>query len=111
MVLLPDQQSSPVDSQNGGIEPVDAEQVCMVNDRHYQGPHAVPVGEKTYYGCCQGCVAKLNRSPAVRTATDPVTGKTVDKATAIIGALPDGTVHYFESEKTLARYDPSLETN
>jgi len=28
----------------------------------------------------------------------------VDKATAVIAALPDGSVLYFESEKTLEEY-------
>ena len=39
-----------------------------------------------------------------RAATDPVTGAKVDKATAVVGALPDGSVRYFESEKTLRQF-------
>lgn len=113
VVFLPQiQQGNPIAFQDGAIEPIAAKYVCMVNDQHYEGIQIeVPVEDKTYYGCCQGCVAKLKNSPDVRTATDPVTGNTVDKSTAVIGALLDGSVRYFESETTLARYDPASEAN
>lgn len=95
-------QQAPADS----TERIEAKYVCMVNDQHYKGIQIeVPVGDKTYYGCCQGCVTTLKMDPESRTATDPVTGAKVDKATAVIGALPDGTVRYFESEKTLKQFD------
>jgi len=41
----------------------------------------------------------------VRQAVDPVSKKTVDKATAVIGAQPDGSVLYFENAANLARYN------
>ena len=50
------------------------------------------------------CKERLAKDPASRSAVDPVTGKSVDKATAIIAAQPDGKVLYFESEKTLTQY-------
>ena len=40
----------------------------------------------------------------LRVATDPVSGKPVDKAEAVIGELPDGKVFFFESEKSLEVY-------
>lgn len=89
------------------IERIDNVYVCMVNDLHYQDVQIeVPVGEKTYYGCCQGCVTTLKMDPESRAATDPVSGAKVDKATAVVGALPDGSVRYFESEKTLEQFRP-----
>jgi YHS domain-containing protein len=41
---------------------------------------------------------------ATGSATDPVTGRAVDKATALIAATPDGRVLYFESAQTLSRF-------
>ena len=80
----------------------------MVNDRYFDSLQIdVPVGDKMYYGCCQGCVKALKNKPEVRQATDPVTGAKIGKATATIGALPDGTVRYFESKETLKQYDPT----
>ena len=84
---------------------VAANTVCMVNDQ-YMGREqiAVPVGDKTYFGCCADCKAKLEKNESMRTGTDPVTGKPVDKASAVIGRDEQGKVFYFESEATLARY-------
>jgi YHS domain-containing protein len=51
------------------------------------------------------CKERLTKDVEARTAVDPVTGKKVDKATAVIAAQADGKVLYFESEKTLAQYE------
>ena len=59
---------------------------------------------RTYYGCCAMCKERLEKDASVRSAVDPVTGKTVDKATAVIAAQPDGKVLYFESQETLEKY-------
>ena len=40
----------------------------------------------------------------MREAVDPISGKQVDKAKAVIGAKPDGKVLYFENEKTFSAY-------
>ncbi|MFN8545034.1 MAG: hypothetical protein U0807_12640 [Candidatus Binatia bacterium] len=84
---------------------VPAQQVCMVNDTHLPKDQIpVAVGGKTYFGCCEMCKDRLASDAAIRQATDPVSGKKVDKATAVIGAKPDGKVLYFESEKTFHTY-------
>ncbi len=71
----------------------------MINNKDMGKPQLpVPVGEKIYYGCCEMCVKNINENVKVRYAVDPVTGKEVDKATAVLGALPDGSILYFESE-------------
>ena len=79
--------------------------VCMVNDR-YMGSEQIPVNVdgKTYYGCCAGCKDKLQTQNTARTALDPVTGKPVDKATAVIARTETGKVMYFESAETLGRF-------
>ncbi|HOO81734.1 MAG TPA: hypothetical protein PK513_04460 [Alphaproteobacteria bacterium] len=40
----------------------------------------------------------------VRSAVDPVSGNTVNKAEAVIGAGPDKTVYYFENEENFQKY-------
>jgi YHS domain-containing protein len=93
-----------------GVHPalkrVETKKVCMVNNAVFEKDQIpVQVSGKTYYGCCEMCKERLAKDAAARTGTDPVTKKPVDKATAVIAALPDGTVLYFESEKTLEQYE------
>ena len=80
--------------------------VCMVNNT-FMGKPQIPVlvNGKTYYGCCQMCVATLTENDAVRIALDPFTGENVDKSDAFI-VLADlqGTVSYFQSEETSRRF-------
>ena len=93
-------------AEGGSAVPrVPVDHVCMVNDTYFSKPQIpVLVGEKTYYGCCEMCKGRLGHDATVRTATDPVSGTPVDKALAVVGALPDGRVLYFESETTLKAY-------
>lgn len=87
------------------LKKVEPQYVCMINNKLFDSPQIpVTVGGKTYYGCCPMCKAKLEKSEQARTATDPVSGKMVDKATATIGAQADGTVYYFENEENLKHY-------
>lgn len=84
---------------------VEAKRVCMVNNTVFPKDQIpVQVDGKTYFGCCEMCKGRLQQDAASRQAVDPVSGKTVDKATAVIGATPDGKVLYFENEKTFAEY-------
>jgi YHS domain-containing protein len=79
--------------------------VCMVNDMD-MGKAQIPVvvEGRTYYGCCAMCKERLAKDAAIRSAIDPVSGKSVDKAKAVIGKRPDGSVVYFETEANLRRY-------
>jgi YHS domain-containing protein len=79
----------------------------MVNDRYMGTPQIpVPVGDKTYFGCCAMCKQRLETDATVRTGTDPVSGNHVDKASAVIARNASGKVFYFENEGTLRRYRP-----
>lgn len=79
--------------------------VCMVNNMDMGKPQLpVKVGDQTYYGCCKMCVGTLNKDHKARFAIDPVSGKEVDKAKAVIGAKPDGEVLYFDSEKNFQAF-------
>lgn len=87
------------------IERVEAKRVCMVNNSVFPKDQIpVQVDGKTYFGCCEMCKGRLASDAKARTAQDPVSGKTVDKATAVIGATPDGTVYYFESDATFTQF-------
>ncbi|MDO1449209.1 hypothetical protein Q0590_23230 [Rhodocytophaga aerolata] len=84
------------------------DQVCMVNNA-YMDKKQIPVAfeNKTYYGCCEMCADKIKTNKAVRYASDPLTGKEVDKATAFIALNPashDGAVFYFESEESFKKF-------
>jgi YHS domain-containing protein len=79
----------------------------MVNNQYMGRPQIpVSVNGKTYFGCCEMCKGKLERDVAARTATDPVSGRQVDKAAALIGKTSTGDVLYFESQDTFAAYGP-----
>lgn len=84
---------------------VEPSKVCMVNNA-YMGREQIPVQVqgKTYFGCCEMCEGRLAKDPSSRMATDPVSGKTVDKASAVIGKDESGAVLYFENEKNFVAY-------
>lgn len=84
---------------------VENKKVCMVTNMLFPRDQ-IPVQHagRTYYGCCENCKQTLAQDAAARSATDPVSGKKVDKATAVIGAWPDGSVVYFENQKNLERF-------
>jgi YHS domain-containing protein len=84
---------------------VESKRVCMVNDTVFPRDQIpVEVDGRTYFGCCEMCKGRLASDTAVRSSVDPVSGKAVDKATAVIGASADGKVHYFESDRTFNEY-------
>lgn len=85
---------------DGWLKPVEAKYVCMMNDKAFDKEQmAVEVEGKTYYGCCPMCKETLGKDAAKRTATDPVSGKPVDKSAAVIGADPHGMTYYFENKE------------
>ena len=80
--------------------------VCMVNDRSMAMEQIpVEVEGKTYYGCCPMCKDRLAKDESFRYAIDPVSGAKVDKAKAVIGALPGAGVVYFESIANLEKFN------
>jgi YHS domain-containing protein len=50
------------------------------------------------------CKERLAKDAALRVAVDPVSGKEVDKATAVIGADSYKRVFYFESQKNFEKF-------
>jgi YHS domain-containing protein len=92
------------DYQVGSQVPKDL--VCMVNNAYMGKPQIpVPVNGKTYYGCCEMCVGALNNNETARTATDPFSGRLVDKTEAYIVLIKkEGDVAYFESKENYENY-------
>ena len=90
----------------GPLTKVEPKTVCMINEQA-MGKDQIPVEVegKTYYGCCEMCKKALAENASKRAAVDPVTGKQVDKAKAVIASQQDGRVFYFESDATLAKYN------
>ena len=93
---------------SGPLTKVETKTVCMINE-HAMGKDQIPVEieGQTYYGCCEMCKKALAADASKRVAVDPVSGKQVDKATAVIAKQEDGRVFYFESDETLAKYNAS----
>ena len=97
---------------SGPLTKVEAKMVCMVNEQN-MGKEQIPVEVegRTYYGCCDMCKKTLAENADKRTAIDPVSGKQVDKAKAVIAAQQDGRVFYFENDENLAKHNAAFKTN
>jgi YHS domain-containing protein len=94
------------DTSNDKVVVVLSKNVCMINNRSMANEQIpVEIDGKTYYGCCAMCKEKLEKDETSRYAIDPVSGKKVDKAKAVIGALPGAAVLYFENETNLQKYN------
>lgn len=87
------------------LQIVPNQKVCMVTNMVFPRDQ-IPVSHagKTYYGCCENCKKTLAEDASARKAIDPVTGKSIDKATAVIAARADGSVVYFENKASFERY-------
>ncbi|HVP00319.1 MAG TPA: hypothetical protein VMT15_19745 [Bryobacteraceae bacterium] len=105
--------ATPALAASGGekVKEVNAKYVCFINKKHFDSPQKeVVVNGKKYYGCCDMCVKQLNEDAKSRMATDPVSGKEVDKADAKIGIDKAGNVYFFENEGNLKKFRVSSQT-
>lgn len=101
---------APATQPSGKLSKVDSvKRVCMVTNKAFPDDQiAVEVEGKTYYGCCEMCKGRLTSDAKLRTAVDPVSQKTVDKADAVIAADSKGKVFYFENDENLAAYNAKV---
>lgn len=101
---------APATQPSGKLTKVDSpKRVCMVTNKAFPDDQIpVDVEGKTYYGCCEMCKGRLTSDAKLRTAVDPVSQKTVDKADAVIAADSRGKVFYFENEENLAAYNAKV---
>ena len=87
------------------VQEVDRARVCMMQDRVQPAPGLAHTYDgKTYYLCCPMCVSTFDGDPRrYSRASDPVSGKEVDKATAPLLEY-QGHVYFFDSETTKAAF-------
>lgn len=100
-------QDRPADKKEQSVvmRSVDPSYVCMTNDTAMKKPQIpIMINGKTYYGCCNGCVARLKEDAASRHSSDPATGRSVDKASAYIVKDAAGKALYFESIESYKAY-------
>lgn len=92
-------------AESAPLTKVEPKKVCMINER-FMDKDQIPVvvDGKTYYGCCEMCKERLAKDASKRAAVDPISGKTVDKAKAVIGADAEGKVYYFENDANLKKF-------
>src|SRR5690349_2809370 len=84
-LTLPIQAAQPK-SEGDKVKQVSPQTVCMINKKHFDKAQApVTVEGRTYYACCDMCQKQLQEDAKTRTDVDPVSGKSVDKATAAVG--------------------------
>lgn len=90
-----------------GITRLVNSQVCMINNRFMNSDQiAVPIDNKTYYGCCEGCVKALKDDSTTHYTADPLSGEQIDKAIAFIIGKPGSKqdVLYFKTETNAREY-------
>lgn len=105
LFLLTRPASTEEDAGRHGQRLADRTRVCMLQDtlQSRAGLEYEHQGKK-YYLCCGGCLAAFKGNAArYSTATDPVTGATVDKAIAPIYAYHE-RAYFFASEESLATF-------
>jgi YHS domain-containing protein len=97
--------SLPILAASDELKPVSPKHICFINKTRFDRTlKSVVVDGKTYYACCDDCVAKLKEDPEARVAIDPVSGKEVDKAAAVIGVDKNGKVYFFENRENMKRF-------
>lgn len=89
--------------------PVAKDQICMVQKYDMEAKTTpVVLDGKTYWVCCEGCKNQITKDKNERVIADPVSGKVVNKADAVVGRASNGQVHFFENEKNMAAFRPTF---
>lgn len=95
----------PLLAASDGVKQVNPKNICLMNKTRFNhGLRSVNVDGKNYYGCCPDCLAKLKADPQARMDVDPVSGKQVDKAAAVIGVDKNGKIYFFENLENLKKF-------
>jgi YHS domain-containing protein len=99
--------SSPILAAADLLKQVNPKNACFINKTRFNRTlKSVVVDGKKYFGCCDDCLAQLRDDPQARIAMDPVSGKSIDKAGAVIGVDKDGKVYFFENRENMRRFRP-----
>lgn len=103
--LLTSANAQTEQAKDTALVQVETKYVCMINNQRFDKEQiAVEVEGQTYFGCCEMCKDKLKKDKASRWAVDPVSGKKVDKAKAVIGVNAEGKAFYFENVENLKNF-------
>ncbi len=88
-----------------GLTIIDPSHTCMgSNMAQAKAQNYADIDGKRYYGCTNMCITNLKENPGFRYGIDPVSGKRVDKATALVAKQSHGALLYFEGEETFRAY-------
>lgn len=89
------------------LREVSANEVCMLDDEYAEsGLLPISLDGKTYYCCIPDCATHLKEDGPLQYATDPVSGKRLDKADAMYGSSKQGRIYYFENAENLQQFRP-----
>lgn len=87
------------------LKQVNAKYVCFINKKHFDKPQKeVVIDGRKYYGCCEDCIKQLTDDPASRVAIDPINGREIDKAGAVVGIDKAGNVYFFQNSDHLKKF-------
>lgn len=87
------------------VKQIDGKYVCMITKKQFKTEQeSVSIEGRTYHYCCEMCKTQLQNDPKARMDKDPVSGKEVDKATAVVGVDKAGHVYFFESVENLNKF-------
>lgn len=94
-------EAAKAEAPSSWLTRVNTNEVNMASNRfEKKAQKAVNIGGRTYYASNDMAAASISRNQSARFAVDPISGKKIDKAEAVIFADASGRVIYFESEAT-----------
>jgi YHS domain-containing protein len=109
MPMSPSAQAKALSGTTQYMWPVPKDQICMVQKYDMEAKTTpVVLDGKTYYVCCEGCKNTITKDKNERFSKDPVSGKRINKADAVLGRASNGQIHFFESEQTRAAFRPTF---
>lgn len=100
--------------QTGGFSPkvesafaelkVEQNRVCMPQNLVFDRDMIpVQLNDRTYYGCCEGCIVQITQNEALRMGQDGLTGENIDKSQAVVLDI-HGKAMYFASAENAKKY-------
>jgi len=93
------------------VTAVEANHVCMIEKKYFEDPQEpVTIDDRTYYVCCRMCATPLLEDPANRKDIDPMSGREVEKSSAIVGVSAAGRVYFFENAENLKQFRVPVES-
>lgn len=91
------------------LTPVDAKEVCMLDDRYTPiNNYPTVINGSTYYCCEKDCSEFIKKPNFSINATDPYSGVQVSKANSFYGRAKNGRIYYFETIENLSQFPPKV---